>query len=184
MKSILTTIALLCAALLHSQTTDTTEHKDHFELSFGRSLLFISNSQQVDVRKEAAVVVPTTAILFFAEFRPTRMLRVPAFFALPTESKQFLIDGELTNEKASPTLGVGLTYKLFQFRIDDRSKVEFEAGPLSSFLFDTNKKIIAAPILAGRFRIMRDRNFVMYVGASYSFGLNVLGMLYGTGSVF
>jgi hypothetical protein len=97
-------------------------------------------------------------------------MRIPVFFNLAKESKQFLVNGVLTNEKASPTLGSGVMFRAFQVRIDKKSKIEFEAGPLVSFLFDNKKSIRFAPILAARFRVMRGENFIMYIGASYSLG--------------
>ncbi len=163
---------------------DSTLKKQHFELSFGHSLLFVSESRQVDIREESAVILPTSAILFFVEFRPEKKLRIPTFFALPTESKQFLVNGELVNERASPTLGIGPAFKLFQIPIDNRSRIEFEVAPLVSVLFSTEQKLKSAPILAARLRFRRGENFVMYLGASYSFGVNAMGLLYGTGSIF
>jgi len=158
--------------------------KQHFEFSFGQSLLFISNSKQVNIKNQAAVIIPTNAILFFAEFRPQKKLRIPVFLNLATETKQFVVNGQIVSERASPTLGTGVTFKLFQITIDSTSRVEFEAGPLASVLINTNKHLRVAPIIAGRFRIMRGPNFVMYAGVSYSIGINALGLLYGTGTVF
>ncbi len=172
------------SSLLCQSQNDSTIQKQHFELSFGHSLLFVSESKQIDIREESAVVLPTSAILFFAEFRPNKKLRIPTFFALPTESKQFLRNGELLNERASPTLGIGPAFKLFQIRIDDRSRIEFEISPLTSMLFSTRGKLKMVPVLAGRCRIRRGENFVMYLGASYSAGVNAVGLLYGTGSIF
>jgi hypothetical protein len=158
--------------------------RPHFELSFGQSLLFISNSQQVNIRKEEAVVIPTNAILFFAEFRPQHNWRIPVFFNLATETKQFVVNGQIISERASPTFGAGLTYRVFEYKIEPTSKIEFEAGPLLSVLVNKNNHLRLAPILAGRFRIMRGANFVMYAGLSYSLGINALGLLYGTGTIF
>lgn len=181
-------IAVLCLIFLFrtivGAQTDSTSVKSHFELSFGHSLLFISNSKQVDIRNENAVVLPTSAILFFVEFRPERKLRIPTFLTLPTESKQFMVNGNLVNERASPTLGVGVGLKLFQIPIDQKSRIEFEVSPLASLLMSTNKKLKIAPVIAGRLRVRRGENFVMYLGASYSLGVNAAGLLYGTGSVF
>jgi hypothetical protein len=156
----------------------------NFELSFGQSLLFISNSKQTNIINNEAIVIPTSAILFSAEFRPDKLIRIPVFLNLATESKQFLVNGQLVNEKASPTLGIGTMIKAFQIKIEDKSKLEFELGPLASFLFDTKNSIRVAPIIAGRIKILRGENFIMYFGASYSFGINSLGLLYGTGTSF
>ena len=124
------------------------------------------------------------AILFSAEFRPDKYIRIPIFFNIATESKQFLVNEQLVNEKASPTLGIGVMIKAFQLKIDDKSKLEFEIGPLASVLFDTKNNMRIAPIIAGRIKILRGENFIMYVGTSYSFGINALGLLYGTGTSF
>ncbi|MES2589320.1 MAG: hypothetical protein V4622_10085 [Bacteroidota bacterium] len=175
---------LIFSTLIFSQTTDTLKKNQHFELSFGQSLLFISSSKLNQIHTEESIVLPTSAILFFAEFRPQKRMRIPVFFNLPTETKQFLLNGALVNEKSSPTLGTGLEFKLFQIKIDEKSKIECELGPLASFIFDSNKKLRVAPIIAGRIRIMRGENFVMYFGASYSFGIDALGILYGTGTIF
>ena len=41
------------------------KNNKNFELSFGQSVLFISNSDQIDLLTNSAVVLPTTSILFF-----------------------------------------------------------------------------------------------------------------------
>lgn len=185
MKLKLVFILILANLLLNAQTTDSTKkEKKHFELSFGQSLLFISHSKQTTIVTKGAVVIPTSAILFLAEFRPDKTIRIPVFLNLVTESKQFLINGQLVNEKASPTLGTGAILKLLKVKIDEKSKIEFEAGPIVSCFFDTKNTIRFAPIAAGRIKLMRGENFIMYLGTSYSFGIDVLGLLYGTGTSF
>lgn len=165
------------------QKPDSLLHKGLFELSFGQSLLFISNSQQINIRNQAAIVIPTSAMLFFVEFRPVKRFRIPVFFNLPTESKQFLVAGQLINERASPTFGTGLEIKCLGFKVAEASTLDLEAGPLGSFLMTTKNSIRFAPIGAARLRLIRN-NFVMYLGTSYSYGINSWGILYGTGTVF
>ena len=184
MKTILLIISVFSSLLLYSQKSDSLKKNQHFELSFGQSLQFISSSKLNQIHTEKSVVVPTSSMLFFAQFRPQKIIRIPVFFNLPTESKQFLVNGELLNEKSSPTLGAGLQFKLFQIKIDEKSKIECEIGPLASLIFTTNKSVLISPIIAGRIRVMRGENFVMYFGASYSFGVNAFGLLYGTGTIF
>ncbi len=185
MRSLFLLTALFLSSSLIAQKGDSTKFKfRNFELSFGQSLLFISNSKQTNIISNEAIVIPTSAILFSTEFRPDKLIRIPIFLNIATESKQFLVNGQLVNEKASPTLGTGAMIKAFQIKIDDKSKIEFEVGPLASFLFDTKNSMRVAPIVAGRFKILRGENFVMYIGASYSFGINALGLLYGTGTSF
>jgi hypothetical protein len=183
-KALLFLLLSCIASYTQAFNKDSLLKNQHFELSFGQSVLFISNSKQINIRNQSAVIVPTNAILFFAEFRPNKTMRVPVFFNLATETKQFIVNGQIINERASPTIGTGLTFKAFQLKIDSTSMIEFEAGPLASVLFNKNNDLRIAPILAGRFRIMRGENFVMYAGVSYSLGINALGLLYGTGTVF
>lgn len=168
----------------HSQNIDSLIKGQHFELSFGQTLLFISNTNQANFLSSTDIVVPTSAILLFAELRPQKIMRIPIYLNFPTESKQYLINGQLVNKKASPAFGSGVVFKLFQIKIDSKSKVEFETGPLVSIIYDTKDNIRFAPIMAGRFKISRGENFVMYCGVSYSFGINALGILYGTGTTF
>ncbi len=180
-------VILVFIFLVHAssaQTDSTKKNKKHFELSFGQSILFIGSSRQDSIRKNSSIVVPTNAILFLSELRPDKRLRIPIFFNLPTESKQFIVNGQLISEKASVTFGTGLQVKAFQIKIDAKSRVEFEAGVLASFIFNKRNDIITAPVLAGRFKILRGEYFVMYLGASYSLGINAFGILYGTGSIF
>jgi hypothetical protein len=180
-------LLLISALFLNSANAwklDSMMKNKHFEVSFGQSLLFISNSKQVNIKNQQAVVIPTNAVLFFAEFRPQKKIRIPVFFNLATETKQFVVNNQIISERASPTFGTGFTYNLFKIQLDSTSKIEFEAGPLASVLFNTNKNLRVAPIIAGRFRIMRGKNFVMYAGMSYSIGINALGLLYGTGTIF
>lgn len=167
----------------HKLKADSLFRKGVFELSFGQSLLFISNSKQINIRNQAAIVIPTSAMLFFVELRPLKRMRIPVFFNLPTESKQFLVAGQLVNERASPTFGTGLEFKCFGAKVAAGSMIELEAGPLCSFLMDKRNVIRFAPIGAARIRLIRN-NFVMYVGTSYSYGINSWGILYGTGTVF
>ena len=172
--------------LAQATTTDTTNHKRDklFELSFGSSLLFISNSDLLNIRSKSAITLPTSSVLFFIELRPLKKTRIPLFFNLPTETKQFLVNNQLVNEKASLSFGAGLQFKLFQFKIDDKSSLEMEIGPLMSFGFDRDNQLWAAPLIASRLRLMRSENFVMYIGGSYAAGVNALGLLYGTGTIF
>jgi len=186
MKHILFSLYLFFLVQAVSAQNDSipAKKKNHFELSFGQSLLFISSSRVVNIREQSAILVPTSAVLFLAQFRTNKKLRIPVFLNIANESKQFLVDGKLVNERASPTIGTGLVYKFLSFKIDDKSKIEFESGMLLSVLYDTNNSFRLAPIAALRMRILRGENFVMYCGASYSLGINALGMLYGTGTIF
>ncbi len=186
MKTVLFTLCLFFFVQSVSGQNDSIlkKPKRHFELSFGQSLLFISSSRVVNIREQSAILVPTSAILFLAQFRTDKIMRVPVFLNIATESKQFLVDGKLINERASPTLGTGLVFKFLSFQIDKKSKVEFESGLLLSALYDQNNSFRLAPIAALRMRILRGENFVMYCGGSYSFGVNAIGMLYGTGTIF
>ena len=187
MKNLKPILLILLTGILtncYAWNKDSMLKRQHFEVSFGQSLLFISNSKQINIRNQAAVVIPTNAVLFFAEVRPQKKIRIPVFFNLATETKQFLVNNQIISERASPTFGTGFTYNLFKIQLDSTSKIEFEVGPLASVLFNTNKNLRVAPIIAGRFRIMRGKNFVMYAGMSYSIGINALGLLYGTGTIF
>lgn len=177
-------LIIILSAKIIAQPSDTIKWKPHFELSFGQSLLFISNDKLASIRNQSSVILPTNSILFFIEFRPHKTARIPIFFNLPTETKQYLVDGVIINERASHTFGTGVEFKLFQLVIDKKSKLEFEIGPLASFIFNKYNNIKIAPLIAGRVRLMRGENFVMYFGGSYSFGINALGLLYGTGTVF
>lgn len=169
---------------LIAQTADSTKNDDLFEISFGQTLLFFSESQLIDLHNNEAIVIPTSSILFFLEFRPQKKVRLPVFFNLPTSSKQFVINNQLVNERASPTVGAGLQFRCFHLDINSKSELEFEIGPLASVLFTTRNEARFAPILAGRIMLKRGADFIMYVGSSYSFGTNTWGLLYGTGTVF
>lgn len=161
-----------------------TNPKKYFELSLGQSILFISNSQLETIKKEESIVVPTSAALFFAELRPAKKIKFPVFLNLPTESKQFIVEGQLVNEKASPTFGTGATFRIFKFKIGERSAIEMEMGPLASFLLNKSSVIRFAPIAAGRIRFIKREDFIIYIGSSYSLGVNAFGILFGTGYVF
>jgi hypothetical protein len=184
MKSIFTFLLFVISSSVFGQEKDSLPKQKLFELSFGNNVLFIPDSKLIDISQNDAVVLPTKSILFFTEFRPDKFLRVPVFFNLPTESKEFLVNGALISERASPTFGTGLEFRLMKVNVLGSTRIELEAGPLASFIFDKNGKIRVSPVLAGRVRVMRGENFVMYIGCSYSVGVNALGLLYGTGTVF
>lgn len=170
---------------LFAQSVDSLNKKSSvLELSFGQSLLFISNSRQFDIRNSAAIIVPTSAILFFGELRPEKRLSIPVFLNIATESKQFLIDGALVSEKASPTFGTGISFKPLLFNMGDETRCAVEVAPLASFVFDKRNQIRVAPVIASRLRLIRGKYFTMYCGLSYSIGIDAFGILYGTGSLF
>ena len=178
--------ALLFANALFAQgqTADSTRHKDIFEISFGQTLLFFSESQLIDIHNQQAIVIPTSSFLFFIELRPNKTIKVPLFFNVPTSSKQFVVNGQTVNERASPTFGGGFEFECFHFNVNSKTKFGFEIGPLADFLFTTSNAIRFSPIIAGRFRLIKGDDFVMYIGSSYSLGTNTWGLLYGTGTVF
>lgn len=164
--------------------SDTLQEKRLFELSFGQNLLFIPDSKIIDFKEDNAIVVPTSALVFLLQFRPDHNWRIPLFFNLPIETKQFLINGQLVSEKASPAFGTGIEYRFFEININKESKIEFEAGPFGSILFDEDKKVRFAPVMAGRFRLQQGKHFVMYVGANYALGIEAYGIFFGTGTIF
>ncbi|MCT4582669.1 MAG: hypothetical protein N4A35_14725 [Flavobacteriales bacterium] len=173
---------LITATSLWGQEQDSIA--DNFELSFGQSTLFISNDQAAAIKNDFNVVIPTNSMLFFSEFRPFKTIKIPVVFNLPTESKQFVIDGKLVSEKASPTLASGVEFKLFDFKIPYNAQVEMDLGTLGSVIFRSNYKLAFAPLITNRIRIIKDKNFIMYLGGSYSVGVNTWGMFYGTGYIF
>ncbi len=186
MQRILITLLMLSQLTAICQDNDSTKKEVdlNFELSFGQSLTFISYSRQVDLRNNEAVIVPTSNLLFFSQFFPNKRFRVPLFFLVPTETKQFLVNGQLINERSSPTIGTGVDFRLFRFRIDKKTMLDFEIGPLASMLFGTSGQVRFAPIAASRLRIARGESAIMYLGTSYSFGINAWGLFYGTGFLF
>jgi len=167
-----------------ADTVKVKPHVKYFELSLGHSLLFISNSKLDAIRSKAAVIVPTNAILLFAEFMPLRRVRIPLFVNIPTETKQFIVDNQLVSERASPTFGTGLEIKCFEIPVGEKGQVELEIGPLASFLLSENNVVKFAPIVAGRIRFIKNKDFVLYMGSSYSIGINAVGILFGTGYIF
>jgi len=127
LKNIFSLIILISGSYIYSQDTIaiTSFPKNQLlEFSFGQSMLFISNSKLINIRNQEAIVVPTSSMLFFVELRPQKRFRIPIFFNVPTESKQFLVNGQLVNERASPTFGVGVQLKCFQIKLDDKSKID------------------------------------------------------------
>jgi hypothetical protein len=175
------------AAMRNDSITDTLKNKfpvRYFELSLGHSLLFISDSKLEAIRNQAAVIVPTNALLLFAEFLPLKRVRVPLFVNIPTQSKQFIVNNQLVSERASPTFGVGMQVKCFGLPLGQKGQVELEAGPLASFLINENNVIRFAPVVAGRIRFIKNKDFVLYMGSSYSIGIDAVGILFGTGYIF
>jgi hypothetical protein len=168
----------------NAQCQDEDTVATNFELSFGQSTLFISNDRLTNIKNDFNVVIPTNSMLFFAEFRPFKRIKIPIVFNLPTESKQFIIDGKLVSEKASPTLASGAEFKLFDFKIPFDAQVEMDIGTLGSVIFRENGQLALAPLITNRIRIIKNKSFIMYLGASYSAGVNTWGMFYGTGYIF
>jgi energy-converting hydrogenase Eha subunit E len=164
--------------------SDTSVINKKVEISFGQSLFFVSYNKSYTAYTQSAVVIPTTSILLFSVFRPIKKLHIPVFFNVPTESKQFLINGVLINERANPTFGAGVEYKLFDINLSSNAKIEYEMAALGSSLITKTNKFVFAPIAAARFRIVQNNSFVMYLGSSYSFGINAWGLIFGTGYVF
>lgn len=182
--AIMCSIALFTHSACKAQEAQSDTTRKKFELSFGQSMLFITYDKALSILNQEAVVIPTSSMLFLAELRPLKTIRIPIFFNLPTEAKQFMIKGQLVNERASPTFGSGLQAKLFRITLNPRTNIECEAGPMGSILLSQKEQLRFVPIAAGRFRILKDESFTMYVGSSYSFGINAWGLLYGTGYVF
>jgi hypothetical protein len=76
--------------LLAQSRADSLKANPLFELSFGQNLLFLSKSRQMTLLNKLDLVVPTTAVLFFAVLRPEKKWNVPVFLNLPVEITQFI----------------------------------------------------------------------------------------------
>jgi hypothetical protein len=175
---------ILITDVLAQDSTQTKKRMGHFELSFGQSLLFISSSDQVDLLTKSAIVVPTSSILLFAEFRTLNKIKIPVFCNIPVSAKQFIINNQIINEQASASYGTGVQFRIFNFEVLSKSIMEMELGPMLSLGNDQKGNMWAAPFLASRIRIRKGENFVMYIGATYAFGVNTSGLIYGTGTIF
>ena len=116
MKKILFFLLVLQIQSAFCQQQDSCAKKNLFELSFGQSLLFISPGRQNSLLTQESIVIPTSALLFLAELRPDHRFRFPLFVNVPTESKQYLVNGTLVNEKANLTFGLGTQVKVFNFK--------------------------------------------------------------------
>ncbi len=165
-------------------SAQTKNRKGHFELSFGQSILFISNSDQVDLLAKSAIVIPTSSILLFSEFRTLNKVKIPIFCNIPVSAKQFIVDNQIISEHASASYGTGVQFRIFNLEILSKSYMEMEFGPMLSMGNDQKGNLWASPFLAGRLRIRKGENFVMYMGATYAFGINTAGLIYGTGTIF
>ncbi len=181
-RIVLSVFFLLLFSFVKAQDVDSIAH--NFELSFGQSTLFISNAYAQKLKALYNIVVPTNSMLFFVDFRPLKRLKVPVFFNLPTESKQYIVNGTLISEKAASTLGSGIEYNVIDFNIPYNSVVEINVAPMASFILRSNYQIAFAPLVSSRIRIVKDKNFIMYLGTSYSLGVNTWGLFYGTGYIF
>lgn len=186
MKHIYFLLIALCfySSAFFGQADSAESVNNKFELSFGQSILFIPDEKLEGIAQKESIIIPTNSILFFAEFRPQKKLRIPLYVNLPTESKQFFIDSVLVNEKANATGGFGLQYKCIQVPISKASVAEWEMGALSNLLISKRNRFRIVPLLNGRIRLVKNNNFVMYLGTSYSFGVNSWGLFYGTGFLF
>ena len=87
-------------------------------------------------------------------------------------------------KKLLPTLATGAEFKIFDFNIPFDAQVEMDIGTLGSVIFRENYELALAPLITNRIRIIKDKSFIMYLGASYSMGVNTWGMFYGTGYIF
>lgn len=167
------------------EKADSLKHNPLFELSFGQNLLFLSKSRQTTILNSLDLVVPTSAVLFFAVFRPEKKWKLPVFFNLPTESAQFLQpNGTIRYQRSSPSFGSGIEFRLLKFDIREKIKFDMEAGPLLAFVTDFRNEFVPAPLITTRMRLRSDDNFVMYLGGSYTIGLDAFGLFYGTGFNF
>jgi hypothetical protein len=171
--------------LLAQSRADSLDRNPLFELSFGQNLLFLSKSRQMTLLNKFDLVVPTTAVLFFAVFRPEKKWKVPVFFNLPVESTQFIQpDGSVRYQRSTPSFGSGIEFRLLKFDIREKIKFDMEAGPLLAFVTDFRNEFVPAPLITTRMRLRSDDNFVMYLGGSYTVGLDAFGLFYGTGFNF
>jgi hypothetical protein len=167
------------------EKADSLKHNPLFELSFGQNLLFLSKSRQTTILNSLDLVVPTSAVLFFAVFRPEKKWKLPVFFNLPTESTQFLQpNGTIRYQRSTPSFGSGIEFRLLKFDIREKIKFDMEAGPLLAFVTDFRNEFVPAPLITTRMRLRSDDNFVMYLGGSYTVGLDAFGLFYGTGFNF
>jgi hypothetical protein len=96
-------------------------------------------------------------------------MKISVFFNLPTQKKQFIVDGKLVSERATPTFVTGLQFRIFKFPLGVKSAIDFEMGSFAGFFISGNDVLRFAPFGAGRFRFITNEDFILYFGSSYSF---------------
>ena len=92
--SLILLLVFISVNISTAQSSETEDKKRKFELSFGQNILFISDSKIIDFKADNALVVPTSSVLLLTQFRPDHKWRIPVFFNLPIETKQFIVNGQ------------------------------------------------------------------------------------------
>ena len=155
------------------------------ELSFGHSQLFNDSKSASITQVGVGGVVPTSSVLFIAEWLLAPRWGVLGVFNLPLTTQQTVNDeGGVFLERVAPSVALGGRYSILRFDVRPRAMVELQATILAARTIGSVEGDFFFPLVGGRIHIARPSGFAMYLGSSWAFHKDTLALFYGAAHRF
>jgi hypothetical protein len=128
-------------------------------------------------------LVPTTSVLFMAEYAALSWLRFAASYDLIATTEREVIDGKAVDTVLPSRIALGTT--IAPLHIDFRNaRLEGQGSGFLALTLEASPKVV--PVIMGRLHVMPNRHHGVgiYLGTSYHFVIQKLTLLYGVGYRF
>ena len=129
-------------------------------------------------------LVPTTSVVFIADWIAAWWLRVSLLYDLPTSAETRFVKGTAVQAELPSRLAVGLVWSPLYVDFATRSRVEFQALTYIGLTLEEVPRPV--PILGGRVVVLTnaDAGVGIYVGFLAELVINQIGVVYGVGYRF
>ena len=155
------------------------------ELSFGHSQLFNESKYAAVQQVGVGGIVPTTSVLFIAEWLVAPRWGSLAVFNLPLTTQQTVNDaGDVFQERVAPSVALGGRYSILHFDLKPRALVELQGTILVGRTIGSIEGDFFFPMVGGRIHIARPSGFAMYLGSTWAFHKDTLALFYGAAHRF
>jgi len=182
---ILTFLAIVWAAsAARAQGDRVLLDNPRFEFSFGSSQLYLFDDMENASSAESRSVLPAGAALLMAEYIYSENMHALFSFHLPTSTRKQVVDGKVEEDYVAPYLGVGPLWVPYVADFRTYARFSIQTSLLCGPVLRGGLDILPAAVLGSRFHLVSKNGTALYLGGSWTVGVQAFALVYGVGQRF
>jgi len=159
--------------------------KPRFEFNFGSSQLYLFGDLEDASGAERRSVLPASAALLTGEYFFDDELHGLVGIHLPTSTRKRVDSlGRVQEDYVAPFLGVGPLWVPYAADFRTYARFSVQASLLCGPVLRSGWDILPAAVLGSRLHLVSKNGTTLFLGGSWTVGVQAFALLYGVGQRF